>query len=54
VAITTQIIDGMAMGSSLSPVITNFFVGVIGEVVLSLAASYLLCWFCCVDDTFVY
>lgn len=49
-----QIIDGVAMGSSLSPVIANFFVGDIGEVIFSSAAHNLLCWLCYMDVTFVY
>jgi hypothetical protein len=44
----------MAVGSLLSPVYVNFFVGDIGELALCPAANNPLCWFCYIDGTFVY
>lgn len=36
--------DGVAMGSTLSPIITNFFMEDFGERALAQATHKLLCW----------
>jgi hypothetical protein len=46
-------IDGVAMGSPLSPVIANSYMENYEERALDLAPHKPLCWFCYVDDTFV-
>jgi hypothetical protein len=46
-------IDGVAMGSPLSPVIANFYMEDFEEMALDRAPHKPLCWFCYVDDTFV-
>jgi hypothetical protein len=46
-------IDGVAMGSPLSPVIANFFMEDFEERALQQATHKWLCWFHYVDDTFV-
>jgi hypothetical protein len=46
-------IDGVAMGSPLSPVITNFYMEDFEERVLDLAPHKPICWFCYVVGTFV-
>jgi hypothetical protein len=45
--------DGVAMGSPLYPVIANYFMEYFEEMVLEAATHKPLCWFRCVDDTFV-
>jgi retron-type reverse transcriptase len=46
-------IDGVAMGSPLSPVIANFYIEDFEERALDSASHKPLCWFRYVDDTFV-
>jgi hypothetical protein len=45
--------DGVAMVSPLSPVISNFFMDGFEERTLKQATHNPLCWFHYVDDTFV-
>jgi hypothetical protein len=45
--------DGVAIGSSISPVISNFLMDDFEERALKQATHKPLCWFCYVDDTFV-
>jgi hypothetical protein len=44
--------DGVAMGSPLSPVIANYFMGYFEEMALEAATHKPLCWFRYVDDIF--
>jgi hypothetical protein len=46
-------IDGTAMGSSLSPVIVNFYMEDFEERALDLVPHKPLCWFRYMDDIFV-
>jgi hypothetical protein len=46
-------IDGVAMGSSLSSVIVNFYMEIFEEIAFDRAPHKPLCWFRYVDDTFV-
>jgi hypothetical protein len=46
-------IDGVAMGSPLSPVIAKFYMEVFEDMALDRAPHKPLCWFCYVYDTFV-
>jgi hypothetical protein len=46
-------IDGVAMGSSLSPVIANFYMEEFEERAFDLVPHKSLCWFCYADNTFV-
>jgi hypothetical protein len=43
-------IDGVAMGSPLSPVIANFYMEDFEEMALDQAPHKPLCWFCYMDD----
>jgi hypothetical protein len=43
--------DGLAVGLSLTPVVTNFFMQDFGEVELDWAPSRPVCWCCYVDHT---
>jgi hypothetical protein len=45
--------DGVAMGSPLSPVIANFFMKEFEEKAIEQATHKPVCWFRCVDDIFV-
>jgi hypothetical protein len=46
--------DSVAVGSPLSPVIANFFMEHLEEMAVEVVTHMLLCWFCYVDDTFVF
>jgi len=46
--------DKVAMGSLLSPVIANFFMEDFEEAALSRVAYKPMCWFCYMDDTFMF
>ncbi|XP_060528287.1 uncharacterized protein LOC132703174 [Cylas formicarius] len=46
-------VDGVAMGSPLSPVIANFFIEKFEQQALNTAQKKPKCWFRYVDDTFV-
>jgi retron-type reverse transcriptase len=45
--------DGVAMGSPLSPVITNFYIEGFERKVIEKATYKPACWYRYVDDTFV-
>jgi hypothetical protein len=45
--------DDVAMGSTLSPVIANFYMEDFEKAALESAPLKPCCWFCCVDDTIV-
>jgi retron-type reverse transcriptase len=45
--------DGVAIGSPISPVIANFFMEDFEKKAIEQATHNLVCWFRYVDDTFV-